>query len=89
MHWSTFKTIRQLLFVKVYILVCQTFGLHLFYCKIYVIEVEWVSISEDNVIGRLEIFSYLVLKGDSNTVLLDLNIGGYSDPILLKETLFA
>ena len=61
-HRATLKTIDQLLFVEVDILVRQTFFLHLFDGKIYVVQVEGVSVSEENVVSRLEILAQLVLK---------------------------
>ena len=61
-HRATLKTIDQLLLVEVDILICQTFGLHLFDGKIYVIQVEGVSVSEENMVGRFEILAQLVLK---------------------------
>lgn len=61
-HWATLKTIDQLPLVEVDILIRQTFGLHLFDGKIYVIQVEGVSVSEENMVGRLKVLAQLVLK---------------------------
>jgi hypothetical protein len=56
-HRATFQTISQLLLVEVNVFIRQALGLHLINGKIDIIEIKWVSVSEEHVVGRFEIIS--------------------------------